>query len=83
MQTKKEGGQRFILSPEQQNAIQQFRQDEAKVKKELKDVRKSLRRDIESLETRLEWINIAGMPFLVTMSGIALALFKRKKTAAK
>jgi ABC-type uncharacterized transport system involved in gliding motility auxiliary subunit len=83
MQTKKEGGQRFILSPEQQNAIQQFRQDEAKVKKELKNVRKSLRHDIESLETHLEWINIAGMPFLVTMSGIALALIKRKKTAAK
>jgi ABC-type uncharacterized transport system involved in gliding motility auxiliary subunit len=83
MQTKKEGGQRFILSPEQQNAIQQFRQDEARVKKELKDVRKSLRRDIESLETRLEWINIAGMPFLVTLSGIGLALLKRKKTAAK
>ena len=83
MQTKKEGGQRFILSPEQQNAIQQFRQDEAKVKKELKNVRKSLRRDIESLETHLEWINIAGMPFLVTMSGIVLAMIKRKKTAAK
>ena len=83
MQTRKEGGQRFILSPEQQNAIQQFRQDEAKVKKELKGVRKSLRHDIESLETNLEWINIAGMPFLVTISGIALAMIKRKKTAAK
>jgi ABC-type uncharacterized transport system involved in gliding motility auxiliary subunit len=83
MQSKKEGGQRFILSPEQQNAIQQFRQDEAKVKKNLKDVRKNLRRDIDSLETRLEWINIAGMPFLVTLSGIGLALIKRKKTAAK
>lgn len=83
MQTKKEGGQRFILSPEQQNAIQQFRQDEANEKKKLKEVRKSLRHDIESLETHLEWINIAGMPFLVTLSGIALALIKRKKTAAK
>lgn len=83
MQTKKEGGQRFILSQEQQNAIQQFRQDEAKVKKDLKNVRKNLRRDIDSLETRLEWINIAGMPFLVTASGIMLALIKRKKTAAK
>lgn len=83
MQTKKEGGQRFILSPEQQNAIQQFRQDEANEKKKLKEVRKSLRHDIESLETHLEWINIAGMPFLVTLSGIALALIKRKRTAAK
>ncbi|MCL5096934.1 MAG: Gldg family protein [Candidatus Omnitrophica bacterium] len=83
LQSQKEGNQRFILSPEQQDAIKRFRQDEVNVNKELKEVRKKLRRDIDSLETRLEWINIAGMPFLVTISGVVLALFKRKRTAAK
>lgn len=83
MQAKKESGQRFILSPEQQAAIQQFRKDEAKVKRDLKKERKNLRQDIESLETRLEWVNIAGMPFLVTAAGLMLAAIKRKKTAAK
>ena len=83
MQAKKEGGQRFILSPEQQTAIQNFRKDEARVKRELKKERKNLRQDIESLETRLEWVNIAGMPCLVTIAGLGLALINRKKTAAK
>ena len=83
MQSKKEGNQRFILTQEQQVAIQKFRQDQADVNKELKRVRKNLRQDIDSLENRLEWLNIAGMPFLVTASGIALAFVKRKRTAAK
>jgi DNA repair exonuclease SbcCD ATPase subunit len=83
LQAKKEGNQRFILSPEQQEAIKKFRQEQAKINRELKQVRRNLRQEIESLETRLKWLNIAGMPFLVTLSGITLALIKRKKTAAK
>jgi len=78
-----ETGQKFILSAEQQNEIKNFQKKEAEVKRELKDVRKNLRRDIDSLETRLKWANIGAMPLLVTLSGIALALFKRKRTAAK
>ena len=83
LQQKKEGNQRFILSPEQQKEVENFRKREVDVKRELKDVRKQLRRDIDSLENRLKWLNIAGMPFLVTVSGIALAAVKRKKTSAK
>jgi hypothetical protein len=35
------------------------------VKKELKQERKKLRTDIDSLENRIKWMNIAGMPALV------------------
>ncbi|MBI4327027.1 MAG: Gldg family protein, partial [Chloroflexi bacterium] len=66
LQKSKEKGQRFILSPEQQAEIQKFQQKQGEVKKELKQVRKNLRREIDSLENRLKWVNIAGMPFLVT-----------------
>lgn len=83
MQSKKEGNQRVILSKEQMDAIAKFRQDQADINKELKVVQKNLRRDIDSLEVKLKWVNIAFMPFMVTLSGIALAIFKRKRTAAK
>ncbi len=79
----KEKGQRFILSKEQQAEIEKFRKQESDTKRQLKDVRKQLRRDIDSLETRFKWLNIAGMPLLVTGGGIALAVIKKKKTAAK
>ncbi len=83
LQQKKEGNQRFILSPEQQKEVANFRQRETEVKRELKDVRKHLKRDVDALENQLKWLNIAGMPFLVTASGICLAALKRKKTSAK
>jgi ABC-type uncharacterized transport system involved in gliding motility auxiliary subunit len=83
LQKNREGGQRYILSADQQEEIRNFRAKEAEMNKELKDVRRNLRREIYSLENRVKWINIAAMPFLVTISGIGLALIKRKKTAAK
>lgn len=83
LQQKKEKGQRFILSSEQQAALENFRKKEAEVKIKLKDERKKLRRDIDSLENRLKWFNIAAMPLVVSLSGVGLALYKRKRTAAK
>jgi ABC-type uncharacterized transport system involved in gliding motility auxiliary subunit len=79
LEQNKDKNQRFILSPEQQAEIKRFHDKEAQAKRDLKQVRK----DIDSLENRLKWINIAGMPFLVTAAGISLALLKRKQTAAK
>ena len=65
-----EGGQRFILSPEQQAEIANFRKKETDVKQQLKTERKKLRADIDSLENRVKWVNIAGMPVLVTAGGV-------------
>ena len=79
----KQQQQQFILSPEQQQEILNFRKKEGEMKKDLRRERKNLRQDIDSLENRLKWVNILGMPFLVAASGIGLALLKRKKTAAK
>ncbi len=83
LQRDKDKNQRFLLSKEQQDEIQKFHQKEAQTKKDLKEVRKQLRKDIDALETRLKWVNIAGMPFLVSVAGISLAFWKRKRTAAK
>jgi ABC-type uncharacterized transport system involved in gliding motility auxiliary subunit len=83
LQQKKEKGQRFIMSPEQQAALDNFRKKEAEVKIKLKDERKKLRRDIDSLENRLKWFNIAAVPLAVSLSGLVLAYYKRKRTSAK
>lgn len=83
LQKTKENGQKFILSPEQQAELAKFQEKQVQVRKELKDVRKDLHREIDSLENRLKWINIAGMPLVVTIAGVSLALLKRRKTAAK
>ena len=84
LQAKKDKGQqRLIMSPEQQAEIEKFRKKEAEAKRELKDVRKNLRKDIDSLENTLKWANIAGMPILVAAFGIVLAVVKNKRARAK
>lgn len=83
LQQQKEPGQRFILSPEQQAEIARFRQQEARTREELKRVRREFRRDIDALQTRMQWVNILAMPLFVSLSGIAIALYRRKRTSAK
>ena len=63
--------------------IEKFRKDENEAKKELKRVRKDLRQDIDSLENKVKWINIAGMPMLVTVFGIGLAVFRGQRAKSK
>ncbi len=83
LQTKKETGQRFILSPEQQAALAKFKQEESKAKKDLKEVRKNLRQDIDALENKVKWMNIAGMPLVVTLFGLGIGFFKGQRARAK
>ena len=83
LQSGKQEGQRFILSPQQQEELANFRKKEAEAKTELKEVRKKLRADIDSLENRIKWIDIAGMPALVALTGLAFAVVKRRRSAAR
>jgi len=84
LQSRKEGAsQQFILSPEQQKELENFRKKEAEARKELKLVRRNLRTEIDALETRLKWINIAAVPAIVAIFGIGLALHRKKRSAAK
>jgi ABC-type uncharacterized transport system involved in gliding motility auxiliary subunit len=78
-----QGNQRFIISPEQQAEIEKLRKKQAEVNRDLKLERKNLRHDVDALETKLKYGNIFGMPALVAAAGISLAIFKRKKTAAR
>ena len=83
LQTKKEPGQKLILSPEQQAKIQEFQAKKRKTERDLRDLRKNLRQEIDSLENRLKWVNIAAVPLLVAAAGIALALIRKQRTKAQ
>jgi ABC-type uncharacterized transport system involved in gliding motility auxiliary subunit len=80
---KSDSQQQAILSEEQKSEILRFQKRRAEVNRELKDVRKNLRRDVDSLETSAKWLNILAMPFAVSLAGVVIAVFKRKRTAAK
>jgi ABC-type uncharacterized transport system involved in gliding motility auxiliary subunit len=82
-QQKKDKDQRYILSAEQRAEVENFRQKQAEVSKELKQAQKDLRKEVVSLETRLKWLNILAMPLGVAAAGLGIALIKRKKTSAQ
>jgi ABC-type uncharacterized transport system involved in gliding motility auxiliary subunit len=83
LEMNKEAGQQFILTPEQQAEIKSFRKKEAETKKELKDVRKTLRREVEALEQRVKWTNILAMPLLVAAAGCLIAVYRHRRQSAR
>lgn len=83
LQRSKDAGQQFILTPEQQEEIKAFRAKEAAARKELKEVRKTLRREVESLEQRVKWANILTMPLLVAAAGLLIAVYRHRRQKAR
>jgi len=83
LQSTNPSDQKTVLSPQQQAEIKKFRENEAKSDKELKQVRKDLRQEIDSLQNTLKWINIAAVPLLITLAGLGFAIFKRQSRAAR
>ncbi|MDD4017140.1 MAG: Gldg family protein [Kiritimatiellae bacterium] len=78
LQQQKTGKERLILSKEQQSELEQFRKTQADTRKQLKEVRKNLNSEIESLGLTLKVVNIALIPLLVIVFGLYRG-FQRKK----
>ena len=83
LQKNKAEGQQFVLSPEQKIELENFRKKQAETRKDLKELRKSLRTDSDSLEFWTKLINVGAMPLLVALAGIALSILKRKWVGAR
>lgn len=62
-------GNKVILSSEQIAKIQEFKNEELKIKRERREVRRKLREDIESLGQKLTFINVFLIPILVGVFG--------------
>jgi ABC-type uncharacterized transport system involved in gliding motility auxiliary subunit len=71
-----------ILTPEQQAELERFRKTVAETRLALKEVRKNLRQDSESLVFWTKVANIALMPLLVMLFGLGVALVRKRRTAA-
>jgi ABC-type uncharacterized transport system involved in gliding motility auxiliary subunit len=69
----------LLLTPEQQTEIERFQQERIRVRKELRDVRRSLDVDIERLGTWLKAVNIALVPALIALIAIAIAAARRRR----
>ncbi|MEO8669717.1 MAG: Gldg family protein [Tahibacter sp.] len=82
LQSGKSRDQAMILSPEQKSELDKFLKRKVEIRKELRDVRRRLDADIESLGTRLKVMNILLMPFLLTLAALAFGVWKVRRRMA-
>lgn len=79
LQANKSAENAMILSPEQQSELEKFQQDKLRIRKDLRSVRHDLDKDIQSLGTKLKWINILVLPVLLTILAVFVNLYFRRR----
>ncbi|MGH8090378.1 MAG: GldG family protein [Rudaea sp.] len=79
LQSGKDKGSEMILSSAQQNELQSFLQKKVEIRKQLRQVRRDLDKDIDALGSRLKFLNIALMPILITIAALLFAVWKRRR----
>ncbi len=79
LQQLKTGEDKQVLSPEQEQAVDQFLAQKLEIRKSLREVQHQLTRDIETLGTRLKLINIGLIPVLLTLVMLAFSLLRRRR----
>jgi ABC-type uncharacterized transport system involved in gliding motility auxiliary subunit len=82
LQSAKSDDQQLVLSAAQKAELEKFRQERFETQRQLKEVRKNLRRSIEQLGLTLKVLNLAAVPLMVATLGLALGWRRRRRAAA-
>ena len=78
--TKEQKGAAVILTADQKQAIEDFRRQIIKVRSQLRDVRRALREDIDTLDAWMKILNIAAMPALIVLFAVGLLIGRNRRT---
>jgi len=76
---QKSKGDGLILSDAQRREIESFRREKVRIRKDLRDVRHALRKDIETLEATLKFVNIGLVPILIALGGTLLGAYRVRR----
>ena len=68
-----------ILSAEQMQEYQKFQNQRLQTRKQLRDVKYNLAKDIDQLGRDLKIINIAAVPAVITVLALVFAFVKRRR----
>ncbi len=87
MQSRRDDKSSMILSPEQEQELDRFKQEQVRIRKSLREVRLHLNEDIERLRRNLMILNIVVLPLLFVGLIAGYGFWRRKQrshfTAAK
>ncbi|SDH29560.1 Gldg family protein [Roseospirillum parvum] len=78
------GGQagQALLSEAERQEVDRFRAEMLEVRQELRAVQHAMRQEIETVKATVRWLNIAGLPVLLTGVAIGAVILRRRRRAA-
>jgi ABC-type uncharacterized transport system involved in gliding motility auxiliary subunit len=77
-----DAGAGLSVTPEQEAALVQFQDEKLRIRKELREVRHQLEKDIQALGSTLKFINIIMMPLLIVAFMLFLNLVRTSRRSA-
>ena len=80
LQSSRDNEDLRLLSDQQSAEIERFIDQRIAIRKELRQVRRQLKDDIERLGSRLKFINIALVPLLITLLALGSLALRRGRT---
>ncbi len=79
LQARREDRNAVILTPEQEQELERFRDQRVQIRKELRQVQRNLDQDIENLGNWLKAINIGLVPLVLSAASLGLLLIRRRR----
>ncbi|MEO5913672.1 MAG: Gldg family protein [Luteolibacter sp.] len=83
LQSQKSNSSDLYLSPAQEDEIKKLRQEQVDYSKKIREEEKELRRQKDKLAGKITLLNVAAMPVLVILIGLALFFKRRSATRAR
>ncbi|MDD9981734.1 MAG: Gldg family protein [Gammaproteobacteria bacterium] len=82
LEESSQGNDALIITDAQREELVKFRQERVRIGKELREVRRQLRADIEALESWLKFANIGLVPILIGLTGLVAGLLQLRRRRA-
>ncbi|HEX6994808.1 MAG TPA: Gldg family protein [Gammaproteobacteria bacterium] len=79
LQQQRQDSTSLLLTPEQQQEIERFEQEQLRIRQELRAVRRNLDRSIEQLGTTLKVLNIGVLPVALTGLMLLIIIIRRRQ----
>jgi ABC-type uncharacterized transport system involved in gliding motility auxiliary subunit len=79
LQAAREDRGSLLMSAEQQTELERFREEQVRIRQELRTVQRELDSSIENLGTALKLINIVSIPLGLTLAALFAYIVRRRK----
>ena len=78
-----DGNLTLVMTEEDRKRYEKLQEEEKNARREIRDLRIQAKREVTSKLNTIKWRNILGMPVVIVLLGIGVAVFRKVSTGAK